>query len=256
MKVIHLLREMLQFNEKFLCIIVIMRIIAISDTHTFHREINLPPYKEGDVLVHAGDITGRGELETIFDFTNWINDLPYENVIVIAGNHDFCFENEYHYLAKDILEKEGKIKYLEDSSIEIDNVKFYGSPWTLRFHDWAFNADKGESIQRKLDLIPKDTDVLVTHGPAKGHVGGMLREVYSGKEIVEDLGCEQLLNKIIEINPKIHICGHIHDGYGIFHHDACQTIFCNASFLSEAYDPTNQPFIIPIKENKNEKPIH
>ena len=28
--------------------------------------------------------------------------------------------------------------YLEDSGVEIDGVRFWGSPWTPTFMDWAF----------------------------------------------------------------------------------------------------------------------
>ena len=36
------------------------------------------------------------------------------------------------------------------------------------FCDWAFNLERGEPLQKKWDLIPEDTDILITHGPPIG----------------------------------------------------------------------------------------
>jgi len=54
---------------------------------------------------------------------------------------------------------------VQDSSINIEGIKIYGSPWQPSYHDWAFNLERGEAIRKKWDLIPGDTDVLITHGP-------------------------------------------------------------------------------------------
>lgn len=234
-----------------------MRIIAISDTHGFHEDIRLPPHEEGDVLVHAGDITRRGELSILNSFSEWLSKTPYEKIIIIAGNHDFCFEKEEHNISKDILENNsrhpGKIIYLQNESVVVDGIKFYGSPYQPRFNNWAFNVDRGRDIKKEWDKIPLDTDILITHGPAKEWVGGMLREVVMGRQSVQDLGCEELIKKIKEVNPIYHICGHIHDGYGIYRHDECDTVFCNASICTEAYEPTNGPFILPVNKENNNK---
>ena len=65
-----------------------MRIIMISDTHAQHRRVDIP---DGDVLVHAGDITRRGGLDDLADFNAWLGTLPHRHKVVIAGNHDwFC----------------------------------------------------------------------------------------------------------------------------------------------------------------------
>ena len=73
-----------------------MRIIAISDTHSFHRRIKFPEYQEGDVLVHAGDLTwfNQNSEATILDVGAWLTDLPYKDIIIIAGNHDICLDDD------------------------------------------------------------------------------------------------------------------------------------------------------------------
>lgn len=105
-----------------------MRCVAISDTHTLHWDLIIP---EADVLVHAGDALGRGTLEELQDFNYWLNTLPHKHKIVIAGNHDWCFEREKER-AKSLL---NAAVYLQDEGTEIEGVYFYGSPWQPAFMD-------------------------------------------------------------------------------------------------------------------------
>src|SRR5690349_3792387 len=95
-----------------------LRLVAISDTHEHHRQIELP---KGDVLIHAGDITKNGSLVAIKDFAEWMSQAPHSHKIVIAGNHDFCFEDERSKEAEKILSDFG-ITYLRDSGVTIENI--------------------------------------------------------------------------------------------------------------------------------------
>jgi predicted phosphohydrolase len=96
--------------------------VCISDTHGMHRRLRIPP---GDVLIHAGDITMKGGKKEMLDFDLWLKELPHEYKIVICGNHDLCFE-ETPELARSWLTN---AHYLQDESITIEGLKFYGSPW-------------------------------------------------------------------------------------------------------------------------------
>ena len=119
-----------------------IRIVAISDTHGLHRHLQVPP---GDILVHAGDITGRGQLDQVVDFNEWLGGLPHRHKVVIAGNHDFCFEQQP-------LESAALLTnciYLFDKAITLDGLCFYGSPWQPWFYDWAFNLGRGPELQAK-----------------------------------------------------------------------------------------------------------
>ena len=91
-------------------------------------------------------------------------------------------------------------------------------------------------MQEKWDLISEDVDVLITHGPAFG----LLDKIHSG----ENTGCENLLAKIEEIKPKVHICGHIHEAYGRVEHQGIE--FLNASVTNERYKPTNPPIVFTV----------
>jgi Icc-related predicted phosphoesterase len=215
-----------------------MKIITISDTHTKHNQIPLEWLEPADMIIHAGDISSRGSLWEIENFCYWFDKLDqYDHKIFIAGNHDWGFQNNYEG-AMEIVRSYKTIKYLQDSSVVCDGVKIYGSPWQPEFHNWAFNLKRGAEIQEKWDMIPLDTDILITHGPAYGRGDFVLNGL-------ENVGCKDLLYTIAtKVNPKIHIAGHIHSGYG--ESFAGNTHFINASTLNESYMVTNKPIIFEI----------
>jgi Icc-related predicted phosphoesterase len=208
-----------------------MRIVFISDTHTRHQEVRVP---DGDLLVHAGDISGRGGVYEISRFMAWMEDQPHQHKVMIAGNHDFLAErNPEDFL--DLVPK--NVTYLNDSSIEIDGLKIWGSPVQPWFHDWAFNRQRGPEIDVHWQLIPADTDLLITHGPPYG----ILDATTKGEKV----GCEDLLRRVQQIKPKIHVFGHIHEAYGQLHQNG--THFINASSLNHLYMPVFDPIVVDLK---------
>ena len=86
-----------------------MRLVCISDTHTFHEDVNLP---DGDILIHAGDFTNKGGKSDVEDFFGWLMRIKpkYRYILFIAGNHDKCFDEKYgeitDWLAEAIAELE------------------------------------------------------------------------------------------------------------------------------------------------------
>ena len=206
-----------------------MKIVCISDTHSGHNKFEIP---DGDILIHAGDISSRGKPEQIKKFNNWLGRLPHQYKIMIAGNHDFLFENEPDIAAEMIT----NAIYLNDSGIEIEGVKFWGSPITPWFLDWAFNRYRGEDIQQHWDKIPLDTDILITHGPPYG----ILDKTVYGQAV----GCENLLEIVQKVQPKLHIFGHIHEAYG--KKKLKGTTFINASLMDENYNPVHKAHVIEI----------
>lgn len=215
-----------------------MKFVFISDTHGRH-EINMP---EGDAVIHAGDISMRGDMWEIKRFLEWYNSLPYKHKVFIAGNHDWGFQR-WPQEVRELLDKYPSIIYLENSSVTIEGFKIYGSPVQPWFHDWAFNVERGFDIQQVWAKIPQDTDILVTHGPILGF-GDQCKHG-------ERVGCEDLLEKVQEIKPKLFICGHIHEDYGVANlvHDNYgreYTKCINASILDERYYVMNDPIVIEL----------
>lgn len=206
-----------------------MKFVCLSDTHNLHNQLEVP---DGDVLLHAGDFTNYGNKRDIQNFNLFLNKLPHTYKVIIAGNHDFMFERK-PTKARALLTN---CIYLEDSAVEIEGFMIYGSPWQPWFFDWAFNLPRGKPLKEKWDLIPKDTDILITHGPPYGHGDKVIR---NGSQ-----GCVDLLDAIQRVKPRYHIFGHIHEGYGITKEG--KTLCINASNVDFHYHPVNPPITFTL----------
>ena len=220
-----------------------MKIVCISDTHNQIGKINLP---EADVLVHAGDITMGGSYREIRDFNDDLESIKFKfkHIVVIPGNHDHMFQ-DYLETARAMVTN---AHVLIDQAITLDGVKFYGSPWQPWFYDWSFNfpesdLDTGIIAEKKWAEIPDNTDVLITHGPAYKMLDKVAR---TSKKNIRDphVGCPELAKRIAIVKPKLHVCGHIHEGYGRVITD--ETVFVNAAICTLQYQPFNAPVVIEI----------
>lgn len=209
-----------------------MRIIFLSDTHTHHDELTVP---EGDMVVHAGDFSYRGLENEVAGFFEWFSALPHPFKVFIAGNHDFMAER-----APDLFRSmlPANLIYLEDSGVEIAGIRIWGSPVQPWFFDWAFNRQRGPDIRKHWDLIPDDTDLLITHGPPFGILDRVVRD---GKQV----GCADLLEKVQAVQPRVHVFGHIHEAYGQVQREG--TLYLNASVLDERYRLVNQAIVLDWK---------
>lgn len=215
------------------------RLTFISDTHNKHDKLN-GFLTGGDILIHSGDLTGRGQTNELEGFFKWYDKIDnYDHKIFIAGNHDFGFQDDADKI-KGLLTGYKTIDYLQDEYMGIQDgdepeLKIWGSPWQPEFHNWAFNLPRGEKIKEKWDMIPADTDILITHGPPLGKLDYV-------KYSYENVGCEELMKRVEEIKPKIHLYGHIHEGRNIVYSDG--TLFINAAVLNGRYEYRNKPITI------------
>jgi Icc-related predicted phosphoesterase len=243
----------------------------ISDTHTKHNEWydNLSynhwgwelkqKWDDLDILIFSGDCSMDGSIYQVDTFMNWFNLQPGQKVM-ISGNHDFLFDTNYKAYTeigksrhKSRISKSGELEkllnqyknihYLNDSGINLFGLNIWGSPITPWFHDWAFNRERGDDIKKHWDLIPANTDILVTHGPPYKQ-GDLLCNKFKRDGEDPNVGCIDLLNRIKEIKPKISVFGHIHEAYGITEDE--HTKYINASVLNENYKPVNAPIFITL----------
>ena len=214
---------------------IMKKIVFISDTHNKHKHLTSKGMGNilgsGDYLIHAGDCTSMGSKNEITQFLEWFSNTDFKHKIFIAGNHDFGFEQQTD-IAQEY--KDMGVIYLFDNEVTIDGIKFYGSPWQPEFHNWAFNLSRGEELAEKWEQIPNDVDILITHGPAYG--------ILDYAPIGGRVGCEELYRKIVEVKPKIHVCGHIHDGYGQKTMGGIE--FLNASVLNDRYEYAHKPIVV------------
>ncbi|KAF2761225.1 putative phosphoesterase [Pseudovirgaria hyperparasitica] len=194
-------------------------VVCISDTHN-----SQPPVPAGDILIHAGDLTQSGTQEELAAAIEWLKALPHAHKILVGGNHDALLDKSFTRHRSDRVMKGldwGDLIYLERESVVVScsngrRISIYGSPMSPRHGNWAFQYPRTEDIWT--NTIPSDLDILITHGPPKGHLdcGG--------------LGCAFLLREIWRVKPKLHVFGHVHEGHG--------KEWIPYSVLQEAYEAT------------------
>ena len=201
-----------------------MRFVCVSDTHGRHNDVAVPG---GDVLIHAGDFTESGHPGEVDLFLAWLATLPHKRKILVAGNHEFWVE-EHECRFRQQVALVPDLHYLQDSGVVIDGVKYWGSPVTPRYFDWAFNRDRGADIRRHWALISPATQVLVTHAPPFG-IGDTNRDG-------SNEGCTDLLEAVASLpDLRLHVFGHIHPGRGVYsrshrvHVNACVLDACNCA---------------------------
>jgi Icc-related predicted phosphoesterase len=210
-----------------------MKVALLADTHGF-----LPELEPCDLVIHAGDICPVSDHSEAMQFswltTNfalWLNDQPCQEIIYVAGNHDFFFEG--HKWVVDRALKHIGGTYLRDQAYEVNGYKIWGSPWQPWFHNWAFNIRSVEELAQKWSLIPDDTEILITHGPPYG----ILDVEGFGKT---NAGCPALRKRISELKDlRLHVFGHIHHSFGQYVGENNEW-FVNASYVDEGYKPRPQ----------------
>lgn len=181
-----------------------VRLVIVSDTHRHYRQA-IP---DGDVWIHAGD----SEL-TASEMDAWASRLPHKHKVAVCGNMDYR-----------LAEGKGSLQnvvYLQDSAVTVRGIKIYGSPWTPKFVG-VFQLRDQDEAAAVWQKVPRDTDVLISHGPP----AGVLDRTSRGKRV----GDRALLRKVEEMQPRVHCFGHIHESYGT--QKSGETLFCNAAVFN------------------------
>lgn len=208
-----------------------MKLVCIADTHREEWNTKIP---HGDILIHAGDfdIYDYKDLQNVKTF---LDEETHSRKIIIGGNHDFLLQTISKSYVQSVMQTKD-IAYLENETIEIKGIKFWGSPNTRIFMNWAFMLT-AEQLKENWAQIPEDIDIVITHGPPFGILD-------QATETGTHLGCPFLRARIKEIKPKYHIFGHIHGGYGVYQDE--HTTYINCSLLDEEYELINDPIVVEI----------
>ena len=214
-------------------------IFFFSDTHTKHKYIDPP---EADLYICTGDATSSRDIkenrEEFYDFVGWFNCLKGHKIYV-PGNHDTFLESDrFDTFDSDIV-------FLHCNTIIWNNLSIYGSAFTPKFFDWAFNKERPDLIKYWKKNIPKTTDILLTHGPPYT----ILDKAQSIAGATESVGCKGLFEQCNKIKPLIHSFGHIHDNKsaknsGILHDN--DTCYINASVCDDDYKVKNLGYLVNI----------
>lgn len=204
-----------------------MRIVVISDTHGKHQQL---PEIRGDVLIHCGDFCDGFRIDEadLSRVDDWFKNLAFKKIIVVGGNHDFVAQAR-HRENETVFEN---ATYLVDEPLLFEGVNFYGSPWIPDLDGWAYYKSNDQR-KEMWELIPEQTDVLITHTPPQG----ILDRPRSGQSV----GCSYLRSKTEEIRPRLHCFGHIHASFGV--HQSNQTTYYNASAVDSNFEVRNPPLI-------------
>lgn len=204
-----------------------MKIWHFSDTHGYHERLFVP--KNIDVAIFSGDCSNYRSFADnsveVQKFLDWYSQINIAIKIMIAGNHDTSIEAKIFNITS--IDDLG-ITYLENSDVSVNGLKIWGSPYTPTFANWAFMKAR-HKMSMIWNMIPKDTDILVTHGPPKG--------ILDLNTEVERCGCNALRNKIFDIKPTVHLFGHVHNNRnlvlnaGTFKASGVDTLFSNGSVV-------------------------
>jgi Icc-related predicted phosphoesterase len=207
-----------------------MRIVCLADLHGF-----LPVVPACDILVLAGDICPTDD-ETPprqrrwlhSTFARWLAEAPAGEIVGVAGNHDFVGETDPGAL------RDLQWHYLQDETIEVAGLSFFGSPWTSRFQDWAFMLSEDELAER-WSLIPAAIDVLCVHSPPLGY-----GDQINGSAI----GSPSLLEAIDDRKPELCVFGHLHQGFGRWQRGPSTLV--NAAYCGMDYLPAHEPVVVDL----------
>eukprot|EP01060_Flectonema_neradi_P012385 TRINITY_DN19217_c0_g1_i1.p1 TRINITY_DN19217_c0_g1~~TRINITY_DN19217_c0_g1_i1.p1 ORF type:complete len:566 (+),score=79.44 TRINITY_DN19217_c0_g1_i1:43-1740(+) len=145
-----------------------IRLICVSDTHEHEEELDIPG---GDILIHCGDVlqcslkqTKEAALQRFREFAKWFAGQKPKHKILICGNHDNQVADLGEVEIQKILSAEGdNIHYLEYGSVTLFGINFFGLPT-------SFGRSANNCFQRlvpgdEYTKIPKNTDIVITHGP-------------------------------------------------------------------------------------------
>lgn len=223
-------------------------IFCLADLHG-HLPEDVPSC---DLLILAGDITPGGRrygrhsvvaswLDT--EFRRWLASVPATHIVATWGNHDRIGQERPDLVPKDL-----PWHLLVDESIELAGYRIHGSPWSLEFMDWAFMASEAE-MERICEGIPRETDILISHGPPYGYGD----RVTTG----EHVGSLALANRIHVIRPLLTVCGHIHEASGMYTIPEAKTMvspplnfLVNASVRDMAYRIQGNGYMVEIDMKK------
>lgn len=196
-------------------------VVCISDTHGIHRQLKIP---NADIFIHAGDFTRFGSKDDVLDFNAWLGTLPHKHKLVVNGNHEYnsswkaetasllsnakFLKNEAYEC---VIDRKVEEKVTDEKDLPLDDPSASPSPASdpppvkpegkiVRVFGKDFNWNM-KTPNPYDDLIPSNTDILITHNPPKGYLDG-------------GHGCPTTAALAAKLQPRLLVCGHVHVAQG------------------------------------------
>ena len=185
----------------------------ISDTHNKTRYIKkllinvIKKFgSKNNIIIHSGDATDKGKIKEFIELNEVFGEIkkniPNLIILFVPGNHDLYNGLDFNIITK--LVKNAIV--LVNKMIILYNLKIYGSPWYYK-HWWNYHFRDNSPGGPEYDCfkIPKDVDILITHGPPFGILDKTdgIKNYHTGS-----IALRKSVNKI---KPYIHCFGHIHE---------------------------------------------
>ncbi|KAL3448338.1 Metallo-dependent phosphatase-like protein [Aspergillus insuetus] len=223
-----------------------IRVVCISDTHTLEWT-DIP---DGDLLIHAGDLSNDGSAREIQAAVDWLNKLPHPRKVVIGGNHDSYFDIR----SRRPEDRDQSYANVSSSTASIRSIDDFDSPhlidWgdihylqhssvTLTFHPPPQQATASSALlssrPRSLTLYgAPQIPAIMPLGPEHAFTYPPHHDAWSGTvpattdilithtppQCHRDLspiystGCPHLLAESWRVRPRLHVFGHLHAAYG------------------------------------------
>lgn len=216
--------------------------VCLGCSHGRHHQLKVP---NGQVLIHTGDYSRRGDRSDAIDFLKWLEARPHKHRLFCDGNHDGHSQEHPDDFAALVKQYAPSCHYLNGTGIELDGIKYFGSSWSPAFMDWWWNAERGPVIAAHWAKIPDDTHVLITHGPPRGHLDLIVPGLFSGPDLHE--GCDDLRDTInLRLSKLLLSC------FSHLHFQGCQQesmngiVYVNAAVVDDGYSIRGDIQIVDI----------
>ncbi|KAL6075958.1 putative adult brain protein 239 [Balamuthia mandrillaris] len=224
-----------------------VRVVCVSDTHHRWNDLRTLPLPDGDIFLHCGDFSNRGAKEEWERYSSFLASLPHKHKVLICGNHDYGID----HLSREeirgsplIFPQNCNVHYLQDDTVTLEGIKFWGSPWTG--HHMAFHVTHdGNRMRAAFSSMPEDVDIAMTHLPpfnvldlawlnirseAEKQRRNVTCQVCGGcHPSFDHWGSRCLRHSMLYFQPKVHVFGHVHDAPGMAKVPGCETLFVNAA---------------------------
>ena len=181
--------------------------LTLNATADLHG--HLPALAPADLVCICGDITpdscrrdASAQARWFYDhFIPWVESLPCKKVVLVAGNHDYCFEE---LITTSPIEK---LVYLHNQSVCLYGYLFYETPNVLKPNKNLAFYQEPDRLRETFRAIPSKLDFLLCHAAPYG-----VNDCGLYANTNQDIGSPELTEAIQDKEIGWVLCGHIHSG--------------------------------------------